>query len=254
MPDMIALRGTFLTKGDQDGIHISDEPHDRELLTLWNIVKKNPIGWNKFCMLRSETAETGTAWTRRLTTVEEKKIADRIVPELAEAGLVNEVRRVVENGREQLSFQPALLPENRELLQKAGLALERYAYRCAIQSGLFTDVRTGVEIDWDGLPSTGADNPYNELDLILTYGNLIAFGSCKNREPTKDDLYEISVLTRHFGGKYAVPMLLSTLPASSATKERAQEMAVVLIDNIRNKTEKSIVFRLTQMVRQSFNE
>ena len=254
VPDMIALRGTFLTKGDQDGIHISDEPHDRELLTLWNIVKKNPIGWNKFCMLRSETAETGTAWIRRLTTVEEKKIADRIVPELAEAGLVNEVRRVVENGREQLSFQPALLPENRELLQKAGLALERYAYRCAIQSGLFTDVRTGVEIDWDGLPSTGADNPYNELDLILTYGNLIAFGSCKNREPTKDDLYEISVLTRHFGGKYAVPMLLSTLPASSATKERAQEMAVVLIDNIRNKTEKSIVFRLTQMVRQSFNE
>lgn len=251
VPDMIALRGTFLTKGNQDGIPVSDEPHDRELLTLWNIVKKNPIGWNKFCMLRSETAEPVTAWIRRLGTVEEKKIADRIMPELFEAGLVKEVRRVVENGREQLSFEPALLPANRELLQKAGLALERYAYRCAVRSGLFADVRTGVEIDWDGLPSTGADNPYNELDLILAYGNLTAFGSCKNREPTKDDLYEISVLARHFGGKYAVPMLLSTLPASSSTKERAQEMGVVLIDNIKSKTEKSIVRRLTQMVRQS---
>ena len=251
VPDMIALRGTFLTRGDQDGIPVSDEAHDQELLILWNIVKKNPIGWNKFCMLRAVAAETEAAWTRRLVTVEDKRVAEKVMPELIEAGLVREVRSVVENGREQFSFEPALLPANRDLLQKAGLALERYAYRCAIRSGLFTDVRTGVEIDWDGLPSTGADNPYNEIDLILAYGNLTAFGSCKNREPTKDDLYEISVLTRHFGGKYAVPMLLCTLPASSATKERAQEMGVFLIDNIRSKTEKSIILRLTAMVRQS---
>ncbi len=253
VPDMIALRGTFLTKGDRDGIPVSDEAHDRELLALWDIVKKNPIGWNKFCMLRS-SLESEEAWTRRLTTVEDKKIVERVMPELTEARLVKNVRSIVENGRERLSFEPALLPKNRELLQKAGLALERYVYRCAKRSGLFADVRTGVEIDWDGLASTGADNPYNEIDLILSYGNLMAFGSCKNREPTKEDMYEISVLTRHFGGKYAVAMLLCTLPASSPVKERAAEMGVVLIDNIRSRTEKSIIHRLAQMVRQSASE
>ena len=67
-------------------------------------------------------------------------------------------------------------------------------------------------------------------------------------------MYEISVLTRHFGGKYAVAMLLCTLPASSPVKERAMEMGVVLIDNIRSRTEKSIIHRLAQMVRQSTSE
>lgn len=253
VPDMIALRGTFLTKGDQDGIPVSDEAHDRELLTLWDIVKKNPIGWNKFCMLRT-SPDNEAAWTRRLTTVEDKKIVEKVMPELTEARLVKNVHSIVENGRERLSFEPDLLSKNRELLQKAGLALERYVYRCAKRSGLFADVRTGVEIDWDGLASTGADNPYNEIDLILSYGNLTAFGSCKNREPTKEDMYEISVLTRHFGGKYAVAMLLCTLPASSPVKERAMEMGVVLIDNIRSRTEKSIIHRLAQMVRQSTSE
>ncbi len=251
--DRIALKGTFFTRGEQDGIPVSDEAHDRELLTLWNTVKTNPVAWNKFCMLRP-TAETGTAWLRRLATVEEKKLAEKIIPELAKAGLIEQVQSIVENGREQLSFVPMLLPENCELLQKAGLALERYAYRCAVQSGLFSDVRTGVEIDWDGLPSTGADNPYNEIDLILAFGNLIAFGSCKNREPNKDDLYEISVLTRHFGGKYAVPMLLCTLPAPSPVRERAKEMGIFLIDNIKSRGEKSMAQRYAELIRKSKRE
>ncbi len=251
--DRIALKGTFFTRGERDGIPVCDEAHDRELLTLWNTVKKNPVAWNKFCMLRP-TAETEATWLRRLATVEEKKLAAKIIPELTKAGLIERVQSLVENGREQLSFVPTLLPENLELLQKAGLALERYAYRCAVQSGLFSDARTGVEIDWDGLPSTGADNPYNEIDLILVFGNLIAFGSCKNREPNKDDLYEISVLTRHFGGKYAVPMLLCTLPAPSPTRERAKEMGVFLIDNIKNRSEKSMVQRYTEMIRQNRKE
>ena len=252
VPDRIALGGTFLTRGEQDGILTRSERHDAELLRLWNAVKGKATTWNKFCMLRP--SEATEVWQRRLTTVEEKKTASVIVPLLEKEGLIGGVRYTVENGREKLTFLPLLLPENLELLQKAGSALERYAYLCATGTGLFTDVRTGVEIDWDGLASTGADNPYNEIDLVLTFGNLIAFGSCKNREPNKEDLYEISVLTNHFGGRYAVALLLSTLPAPAPVAERAKEMGVFLIDNCKARDPNSMAARFSEMVRKSGRE
>ncbi len=253
VPDRIALSGTFFTHGDRDGILVRSERHDRELLTLWDAVKGKSAAWNRFCMLRA--SDTGTdAWQRRLTTVEEKKTANTIVPLLEKAGLITDVRYSVENGRERLTFLPNLLPENRELLQKAGSALERYAYLCAADAGLFSDVRTGVEIDWDGVASTGADNPYNEIDLILSYGNLIAFGSCKNREPNKEDLYEISVLTNHFGGRYAAALLLSTLPAPGPVAERAKEMGVFVIDNIKGRSPHQMAQRFAELVKKTERE
>ena len=252
VPDRIALGGTFLTRGDKDGILVRSAQHDDELLRLWNAVKGKATAWNKFCMLRAP--EASDVWQRRIATVEEKKTATAIVPLLERAGLIGGVAYKVENGRERLSFVPLLLGENLELLQKAGSALERYAYLCAVDSGLFDDVRTGVEIDWDGAPGTGADNPYNEIDLVMTFRNLIAFASCKNREPNKEDLYEISVLTNHFGGRYAVPMLLSTLPAPAPVAERAKEMGVFVIDNIKARDAQSTAARFSEMVRKSERE
>lgn len=252
VPDMIALQGTFLTKGEKDGMLTDTEQHNRELKLLWEVVRKNPVGWNKFCMLRAVLSED-QYWRRRLITVEDRKLALQFMPRLAQAGLVSDVQFNVENGREELEFVPSMLPESIPLLQKAGLTLERYSYFCAVHSGLFSDVRTGIEIDWDGLPSTGADNPYNEIDLVFTFGNLIGFCSCKNREPNKDDLYEISVLTRHFGGKYAAAILLCTLPASSPVATRAKEMGVFMIDNVKARDEKSMMHRFAEIVSKCRN-
>ncbi|MBR3271212.1 MAG: hypothetical protein IKI59_04750, partial [Clostridia bacterium] len=73
-------------------------------------------------------------------------------------------------------------------------------------------------------------------------------------EPNKEDLYEISVLTNHFGGRYAVALLLSTLPAPAPVAERAKEMGVFLIDNCKARDAKSMAARFSEMVRKSGRE
>ena len=150
-----------------------------------------------------------------------------------------------------MTFTPCVAPENEKLLLQAGTVLERYACLCAEDSGLFSDVRTGIEIDWDGLPSRNADNPYNEIDLMLVFDNTAVLASCKNREPSKEDLYEITVMARHFGGKYAVPMLLCTQPAQGGVAVRAKEMGVFLIDGIKSRSEKNLIARLSELIRKS---
>ena len=247
IPDMIGLNGTFLIRGDGAGRMKRSEQADKELLALWNAVKKQPVQWNKFCMLRSSVTED-ESWCRKCTTNEEKKTAKRIFPELEKAGLIRELTYVEKGTSEEARFFPMVQPENTELLQKSGELLERYACLCAMNSGLFTDVRTGVEIDWDGRVDT-VENPYNEIDLMLAFDEHTVFGSCKNREPSKEDLYEISVMTKHFGGKYGIGMLLSTLPAQASVKERAREMGVILIDSINHKNEKSLIAKFEEMVR-----
>ncbi|MBR3179140.1 MAG: hypothetical protein IKF49_06450 [Clostridia bacterium] len=246
VPDMIGLNGTFLIRGDGAGRMIRSEQHDKELLVLWNIVKKQPVQWNKFCMLRSSITEDGS-WARKLTSKEEMQIAQRFFPSLEEAGLIRQLTYAKKGNAEEARFFPAVLSENTELMQKAGAVLERYACYCAMNSGLFSDVRTGVEIDWDGKADT-VENPYNEIDVMLAFDEHPVFASCKNREPSKEDLYEISVMTKHFGGKYGIAMLLSTLPAQGSVKERAKEMEVILIDGIGHKNEKGMIARFTEMV------
>lgn len=248
VPDMIGLNGTFLIRGEEAGKMVRSEQHDKELLALWNAVKKQPVQWNKFCMLRSTLTDDGS-WGRKLPTKEEQQLAKRIFPELEQVGLISQLSYSKRGTGEEARFFPTVLPENMELLQKSGVLLERYACLCAMDSGLFTDVRTGVEIDWDGRVDT-VENPYNEIDLMLAFDEHTVFASCKNREPTKEDLYEISVMTKHFGGKYGIGMLLSTLHAQASVRERAREMEVILIDGVNQKNEKNLIAKYTEMVKK----
>lgn len=250
VPDMIALRGTFLTRGESDGRLFRSDRTDREVRALWHAVKDVSGSWNKFCMLRPVAAPEGRQ-CRRPTSSEELATAHKIVSRLKSAGLVSHVSFDTAGGRTYLTFTPCVAPENEKLLLQAGTVLERYACLCAEDSGLFSDVRTGIEIDWDGLPSRNADNPYNEIDLMLVFDNTAVLASCKNREPSKEDLYEITVMARHFGGKYAVPMLLCTQPAQGGVAVRAKEMGVFLIDGIKSRSEKNLIARLSELIRKS---
>ena len=55
-------------------------------------------------------------------------------------------------------------------------------------------------------------------------------------------------MTKHFGGKYGIGMLLSTLHAQASVRERAREMEVILIDGISQKSEKSLITKYAEMV------
>ena len=72
----------------------------------------------------------------------------------------------------------------------------------------------------------------NEVDLLLVSGYIPVFVSCKNTVVQNNHLYEVNALVRHYCGKYAKKVLISTLPATVAIKNRAKDMDIVLIDNV----------------------
>ena len=47
-------------------------------------------------------------------------------------------------------------------------------------------------------------------------------------------------MAKHYGGKYAIPVLVSSLDSFPAVAERAEEMGVLLIDHVAEKTLKEL--------------
>ena len=118
------------------------------------------------------------------------------------------------------------------LYEKGGNLLEMVSYFAAKDSGVFSDVCVGVELDWDGQRGHGNHEPCNELDLVFTYGHIPVFVSCKGTSVEKEYLYEISTMARHFGGQHARAMLISAVKNRRSIHNRAREMGILLIDDI----------------------
>lgn len=126
------------------------------------------------------------------------------------------------------------------LMTRAGLALELFTYMAAQEAGIYEDCHQSVNLDWaeDAVPSgRKPDDTRNEVDVILMRGLTPVFISCKSGDVKKEALYELDVVARHFGGKYAVKVLacnrLSGLRAAEASlRSRAQEMGITIIDKV----------------------
>lgn len=126
------------------------------------------------------------------------------------------------------------------LMTRAGLALELFTYMAAQEAGIYRDCHQSVNLDWDSdavLSGRSAENTRNEVDVILMRGLTPVFISCKSGDVKKEALYELDVVARHFGGKYAVKVLacnrLSGLrSAECSLRSRADEMGITIIDKV----------------------
>ena len=72
----------------------------------------------------------------------------------------------------------------------------------------------------------------NEFYVLVISGRIPYFISCKNTQVKNEFLYEILTITRHFGGRYAVPALATTALCTDTIRTRAQEMGILLIDHL----------------------
>ena len=113
-----------------------------------------------------------------------------------------------------------------------GTALEMFTALAVSGTGLFRECYTRVLLDCDGVVRTPEIDPTNELDVVAMYGPVPLFISCKNTEATKEYLYEISTMAQHYGGKYGIPMLVTSRPAPDTVRERAREMGILIADNV----------------------
>ena len=137
-------------------------------------------------------------------------------------------------------------------LTKAGQVLELFVYISALNatekdgSKSYSDVMTGVQIDWDGSIHTqkNACDTQNEIDVLMMRGLIPIFVSCKNGAVDMNELYKLNTVAERFGGAYSKKILVATALDDSIQSEylrtRAKDMNIRLIENLQSMTESEL--------------
>ena len=113
-------------------------------------------------------------------------------------------------------------------LRDVGSALEIFTYKKAKDSGIFSEYKSSVVVDWEN--DDERDKICNEIDLMAVSGLTPYFISCKACKVNTYALNELEILRDRFGGKGAVAMLVTTEKCSGAAKKRAQALNIVVAD------------------------
>ncbi|MCR5782218.1 MAG: hypothetical protein K6G90_05715 [Clostridia bacterium] len=232
--DLVMLQGSAVSNSLLRGRNefrpnLSEQNFSDNILRVWNSVKDHPREWNTFCTLKNENSPWAPSdeILKKFTSIRMGRCR-YFLTALEKAGIID---IIVLNG--ELVRYRINLPENqRLLLDKGGSAFEMYAYHTALSSGVFADCSVGVNVDWDGCVQDRPEEVTNEVDLILSNGFQAAFISCKNTEIRNEHVYEIDTVAHYYGGKYAKPVIFSSVEATKAIRNRAKESEIILIDNI----------------------
>jgi len=134
------------------------------------------------------------------------------------------------------------------VLSKVGTILELKTYLVASGDSHFTDVMTGVCIDWDG-KTNGIIGTENEIDVLCMKGLTPVFISCKNGSVDGAELYKLHTVAQQFGGDYAKKALVAThidkcQRGMEYFRQRARDMNIQLIENVYEFDDKEFAKRL----------
>ncbi len=122
-------------------------------------------------------------------------------------------------------------PALSEVMTDYGSWLELYVYKLALDSRLFDQVDTSVVVSWDNDEEPGNDIE-NEIDVIAIRGMGQLFISCKIGTVDQYDLYELVTLTRRFGSRYAVAVLVTMKDLRDTSPNlmiRAERLGVIVL-------------------------
>ena len=117
-----------------------------------------------------------------------------------------------------------------QCLKKAGNVLEQHVYQKIKEEWQeYTDLLVGVEIDWDLIDTCKETEVSNEIDVFVLKGYVPIFISCKAEKIAnvdQDVLYELDVVARRLGGKYAKKILTVIYDWKGKHRERAKDMDI----------------------------
>ncbi len=223
----------ILEGGESMRERLEDPALRREIGRLWQVVKEDPKVWNNFCTAAAVFHPVDDRRVAVEKTIQREHFAPslKLAHALRKAGILSDLR---EDG-DRLAFCLNIRPREQMLYTKAGNLLELFTAQAVVDSGLCSDCCVGIRLDWEDQGRHLIQGPCNEVDVVAIRGHVPYFISCKNTTVNNEYLYEIATLTRHFGGAYAVPVMVSTRPAKQAVRDRAEEMGVRLIDGVQDK-------------------
>ena len=152
------------------------------------------------------------------------KANSELLKDLERIGFIHNLKIIPEN---TVSFEFAD-DQIRAWLRDVGSVLELYMYKLCIDSGIYNDVVSSAVVDWDG--TVGHDSVSNEIDVVATRGIIPIFISCKACDVGTYALNELSILRDRFGGKGAKAAIATTEFCNAATRHRAAQLGIAVID------------------------
>ncbi len=243
MDDVIDLQGrktVIVNEGEE--VFFDDKDFRNEVLKLWIAVKDISSDWNRFASLTpADEIMHPFQFGKKFYGEQDRVSCKRIMDKLAKNGMIADyqIDKVATN-KYRLLYAYSDSAKTRTLYEKSGTVLEMFTCLAAFECGIFRDCRSGIQLDADGVITGDQTETRNEIDVLMMWGNRPIFVSCKNTRITKEYIYEIIAMAKHYGGRYAIPVIVTALDSFPAVSERADEMDVILIDRASEKTLKEM--------------
>jgi len=247
---VLALRGIEVLHPEREvRYRLNRDDLRGEVLRLWDTIRRELKAWNNFSTLPTHLERgSGCAYVEKQMTIRQRSQCDRLLTRLAQRGIISDLREEQLESRVHVSYRLNVPHGALFLYNKGGNMLEMLTYVAAVDSGCFADCCTGISLDWSDAVRRVSADPWNEIDTVLTRGHIPYFISCKNTEVENDFLYEIMVMARHYGGRYAVPALVCTTTCNAHLHARAKEMGVILIDDAASLSAEAFAEKLVSML------
>jgi len=116
----------------------------------------------------------------------------------------------------------------RAWLRDVGSVLELYVYKACLDANIFNDIISSAVVRWDEV--LGHASVINEIDVVATRGVVPLFISCKVSDIKTEALNELAILRDRFGGKGAKAAIVSTGRCNAASRHRAAQLGIAVID------------------------
>lgn len=231
LEDLLNMHGAFLSGY---GYPVPEESWNDTIRRFCTLVMEDQHKWKEQCLfLQMAAARAGEL---RVCTPKELRTADGVpvrgdpdyLHRLAETGMLTEVGQA--EGLLHFRFPT---PELKHCLCDSGVWLELYTYLLLKESGRFSDVRLSVRIGWGESSRQASGTAYNEIDIIACAGITPLFISCKSGLPNPNNMNEILVYARKFGGQRARAAMVTSAEISTGfvgLRKRAEDLGMVIVD------------------------
>ncbi len=219
-----------------------DEALWKDIRSMWKVCQKDNMKWNNHIHCMAQLYKRNKSGSPRVLSLGETdykkavtnpKDMRNFIHQLFQKGFLTSAVFDKVSHTVRIVFKNEL---TKTLLTNPGGLLELYVALAASApkngESVFSDIRTGVTINWNAGDKSVITN--NEIDVILMKGITPVFISCKNGETPVDELYKFATVTRLFGGHHAKMVLVAascSRNTSAALFQRAEEMGITVIDH-----------------------
>ena len=269
--DNMVLHGGSLTglTGSSSTWKYTDE-FRKDIRSIWNIAKSMKSKWNKCTATIEEVVKNYPPDESGLYTFPRSGLGEvtELFFKLKNIGVLRELH--ISKRSISFYFKNEMI---KHIVTKTGNILELHVYDVATSDNTkFTDAVIGAMIDWNGdrndkneknekkppLTEIKYDNStnidtVNEIDVILMRDAIPTFISCKSGKVGSVALHELQTVTRRFGGKYAIKVLIMATPCDnpgSGTgffRKRAKDMHIWVIDDVYSMSDEALRQKLIKI-------